>query len=47
MFDALDGKLTERIKEMNETEMSLRQLENSRSALRRYSEFIKSLTVTE
>lgn len=47
MFEALDGKLTERINDMNETEMSLRQLENSRSALRRYAEFIKSITVTE
>lgn len=47
MFGAMDRKLTERINEMNETEMSLRQLENSRSALRKYAEFIKLLTVTE
>jgi len=47
MFDAMDRKLTERIGEGNEAEMPLRQLENSRSALRRYAEFIKSLTVTE
>lgn len=47
MFDALDGKLTERINEKNETEMSLRQLENSRSALRKYAEYIKSVSVTD
>ena len=47
MFEALDDKLTERINEKNETVMSLRQLENSRSALRKYTEFIKSLTITE
>lgn len=47
MFDAMDGKLTERIKEMNEAEMSLRFLENSRSALRKYAEFINSVSVTD
>lgn len=44
MFDAIDDKLTERINEMNETEMSLGLLNNARTALRRYAEFIKSLT---
>lgn len=43
MFDAMDGKLTERINEMNETEMPLGSLNNSRTALRRYAEFIKSI----
>ncbi len=47
MFDAMDRKLTERISEGNETEMTLRQLENSRSALRRYAEFIRSLTIAD
>ena len=47
MFDAMDRKLTERIGEGNETEMTSRQLENSRSALRRYAEFIKSLKIAE
>jgi len=47
IFKAMDDKLTQRITDENDTEMPLNSLNNSRSALRRYAEFIKSLTVTE
>lgn len=43
MFSAMDGKLTERISDCDETEMPCKSLENARSALRNYAEFIKSL----
>ena len=47
MFEAMDGKLTERISEKNEAEMPLGSLNNARTALRRYAEFVKSINVTE
>lgn len=47
MFDAMDRKLTERIYEDDEIEMTSRQFENSRSALRKYATFIKLIKVTK
>lgn len=43
MFAAMDSKLTERIDNMDETEMPVASLENARAAIRKYSEFIKTL----
>lgn len=43
MFGAMDDKLTERIGNLDETEMSVNNLKNCRSALCKYAEFIKSV----
>lgn len=43
MFTAMDGKLTERINLMDETEMPVESIQNARTALRNYAEFIKSI----
>lgn len=45
MFSAMDAKLTERIKNIDETEMPVSRLVNARAALRKYAEFIKSLII--
>lgn len=47
MFTAMDGKLTERINLMDETEMPVDSIQNARTALRNYAEFIKSILNTK
>ena len=41
MFGAIESKLTERIDNIDETEMPIASLKNARSAIRRYNEFIQ------
>lgn len=43
MFSAMDGKLTERIENLDETEMPVASLMNGRTALRNYADFIRSI----
>lgn len=47
MFSAMDAKLKERIDNLDETEMPVDSLENCRAALRKNTEFIKSIIITE
>ena len=43
MFDLMDKILTKRIKEKDESEMNLNELNNARSGFRQYAKFIKSI----
>ena len=43
MFGAMDDKLTERIENLDETEMSVSHLKNARTALSKYAKFIRSV----
>lgn len=43
MFDLMDKILTKRIKEKDESEMNLNELNNARSGFRRYAKFINSI----
>lgn len=43
MFTAMDSKLTERIDNLDETEMPLDALKNCRSILRNYAALIKEI----
>ena len=43
MFDKMDKILTKRIKEKDESEMKLNELNNARSGFRRYAKFINSI----
>jgi|GEM_PF-1614804 len=43
MFGAMDDKLTERIENLDETEMPVSHLKNARTALSKYANFIRSV----
>lgn len=45
MFNAMESKLTERIDNLDETEMPVASLKNCRAAIKKYAEFIKSVTL--
>ena len=47
LFGILDFEIAERLDKLDETEMPVDSLENCRSALRKYTEFIKSIIITE
>ena len=47
LFGILDFEIVERLDKLDETEMPVDGLENCRTALRKYAEFIKSIIITE
>lgn len=47
MFSVMDAKITDRLNNLDETEMPVGSLKNCRGALRKYSEFIKSIIVEQ